>query len=565
MAAHVYKGSCELNCQVFVGEDGGNSASSISLACKHLAAFHTQGTTGNSISVASFTRPPVVEQTSSASCHAQILTAVNEAKRFGKTKSFAEWKADKSSSNFRKKSKVSKKSQEPESVTINIGLMLFDEKVMGLKAKWGKKLPIKITPRASYIEILEMGLAKWKAFHNDYILEGSEYKLLFEDGTEARFLPGESKEIFTLSRYKEELGRDYRRITLFLCTEEDFERKYHCTFDSSSDGDEQLDSISFSGGIEKRLKTDCPDVNAENPSVSPVRQPSGDFVEHANLKDADADKYADTFSHGSIGCLNNPPSDQQYEESSPSMVLEDFLWGDVSVINEDELLKAAIARSLQDQRSTAEEIELRHLIETFQKENTRGEICSIVILRKRLLQTCMMSIQDENFEFTKVPCVVFSGEDSADLGGPRREFFRLLMQQGIKELGVFEGPCNNVAFSHDHSVLAGRKPYLAGNLVAWSILHGGPGPQCLSEDVFYLMCDQEEKVILARAVSVIVDESSAKLARELMESKTDAQLEEFNRINSDWLLDQGISTYKVHQNAVLGQIVKQALLYRSAL
>jgi len=403
-----------------------------------------------------------------------------------------------------------------------------------------------------------------KVFHKDYISEGLEYKLLFEDGTEARFLPGQSKEFFTLSRYKEELGRDYRRITLFLCTEEDFDRNYHCTFDSSSDGDKQLDGTSFSGGKEKRPKMDCPEVNAVNPSVSPVKKPcSGGFVEHANLKDADADKDADTFSQSSVGSLNNPPSNQLYEESSPCMVLEDLLWGDVSVINEDELLKAAIARSFQDQRSTAEEIELQLLIETFQKENTRGEMRSIVTLRK-ILQTCMMSIQDENFKFTKVPCVVFSGEDNADLGGPRREFFRLLMQQGIKELGVFEGPSNNVAFSHDHSVLAGRKPYLAGNLVAWSILHGGPGPQCLSEDVFYLMFDQEEKVIPARAVSAIVDESSAKLARELMESKTDDQLEEFNRINSDWLLDQGISTYKVDQKAVLSQIVKQALLYRSA-
>ena len=125
----------------------------------------------------------------------------------------------------------------------------------------------------------------------------------------------------------------------------------------------------------------------------------------------------------------------------------------------------------------------------------------------------MISLQNENFGFTKVPCVVFSGEDSADLGGPRREFFRLLVQQGIKELGVFEGRSNNVAFSHDHSVLAGRKPYLAGNLVAWSILHGGPIPQCLSENIFYLMLDQEEKVVLALAVSAIVDESSAKLAR----------------------------------------------------
>jgi len=92
-----------------------------------------------------------------------------------------------------------------------------------LKAKWGKKLPIKITPSPSYIEFLEMGLAKWKAFHKDYVLEGLEYKLLFEDGTEARFLPGQSKEFFTLSRYKEDLGQDYRQITLFLCTEEDFE------------------------------------------------------------------------------------------------------------------------------------------------------------------------------------------------------------------------------------------------------------------------------------------------------------------------------------------------------
>ena len=204
--------------------------------------------------------------------------------------------------------------------------MLFDEKVMGLKAKWDKKLPIKITPSASYIGILEMGLAKWKAFHKDYAREGLEYKLLFKDGKEARFLPGQSKEFFTLSRYKEELGRDYRRITLFLCTEEDFERNYHCTFDSSSDGDEQLDDTSFSGGRGKRQKTDCSEVNA----VSLVKQPcSGGFVEHANLKEADADM----FSHSSVGSLNNLPPDKPYEESSLYVAPEDFLWGDVSDIN----------------------------------------------------------------------------------------------------------------------------------------------------------------------------------------------------------------------------------------
>ena len=65
----VYERNCELNCQVFVnGEDGGNSASSVCLACKHLAAFHTQGTTGNSVSVASFykkTHSSLMEKTTS--------------------------------------------------------------------------------------------------------------------------------------------------------------------------------------------------------------------------------------------------------------------------------------------------------------------------------------------------------------------------------------------------------------------------------------------------------------------------------------------------------------------
>ena len=126
----VHKEKCELNCQVFVGEDGGShSTSSISLARKHLAAFHEQG---NLINVGLSTRPPPVEKLTAKEGTPCANTAINAAGRFGKTKSFTEWE----------KSKIPKKSQEPECVTVNIGLMLFDEKVMALKAKWGKKLPI---------------------------------------------------------------------------------------------------------------------------------------------------------------------------------------------------------------------------------------------------------------------------------------------------------------------------------------------------------------------------------------------------------------------------------------
>jgi len=89
--------------------------------------FHTQGTTSHSISVASFTAPPVVEKTSLASC---TSNAVNKAKRFGKTKSFTKWKAQ---VHFGQSQRYQKHPMNQGFVTINTGLMVFDKKVMGLK------------------------------------------------------------------------------------------------------------------------------------------------------------------------------------------------------------------------------------------------------------------------------------------------------------------------------------------------------------------------------------------------------------------------------------------------
>ena len=48
-------------------------------------------------------------------------------------------------------------------------------------------------------------------FRND-----KTYKLCFPDGSEVSTLPG-TKEPFTLEKYKEDLGKTYTRITLYLC------------------------------------------------------------------------------------------------------------------------------------------------------------------------------------------------------------------------------------------------------------------------------------------------------------------------------------------------------------
>ena len=64
------------------------------------------------------------------------------------------------------------------------------------------------------------------------------YHLLYQDGSHAIWVPGtERKEKFTLKRYKEEIGKDYERITMFLCTDCEFKLAKEIP-DEESSGDE---------------------------------------------------------------------------------------------------------------------------------------------------------------------------------------------------------------------------------------------------------------------------------------------------------------------------------------
>jgi len=58
------------------------------------------------------------------------------------------------------------------------------------------------------------------------------------------------------------------------------------------------------------------------------------------------------------------------------------------------------------------------------RESVRGDPVTVVVSRRRLLQSTMLAISDPEFSFEKPPQIVFSGEDAQDHGGPRREFFR---------------------------------------------------------------------------------------------------------------------------------------------
>ena len=132
---------------------------------------------------------------------------------------FRERKQKERRSWFKKKRVTEKSEKKASEVTMQIGQMKFcDGK---LKVVRGATLPLKVYPFFSSEQLLKKGVEKMTKFNQDLMSARKGFTLVYPDQTEVKFLPGSTEE-FTLQRYKEELGKAYGRITLYLCTTSDF-------------------------------------------------------------------------------------------------------------------------------------------------------------------------------------------------------------------------------------------------------------------------------------------------------------------------------------------------------
>ena len=85
----------------------------------------------------------------------------------------------------------------------------------------------------------------------------------------------------------------------------------------------------------------------------------------------------------------------------------------------------------------------------------------------------------------------------------------------IKEMGIFDGQW----FFHDITLLQENKYFIAGKLVGWSILQGGPGPRCLTEEGYRVLCDQPFS--LTSAINVVSDGRLKGILDEIQNCSTD--------------------------------------------
>ncbi|XP_035516982.1 G2/M phase-specific E3 ubiquitin-protein ligase-like, partial [Morone saxatilis] len=157
--------------------------------------------------------------------------------------------------------------------------------------------------------------------------------------------------------------------------------------------------------------------------------------------------------------------------------------------SDDEELNQAIIASMESQ--IAEKVPVQEiLLELSSKISTKRQ-CKFNINRSAVWEGAMRGFQRVSYDPNLMISVKFSddmgrNEEGVDLGGPRREFLRLLMET-IARSPMFEGKENSKNLALDSTALREDWYYIAGKAIAVSLVHGGPPPNFLSPTVFCLL------------------------------------------------------------------------------
>eukprot|EP00794_Sanderia_malayensis_P018367 gene18367-20214_t len=250
-----------------------------------------------------------------------------------------------------------------------------------------------------------------------------------------------------------------------------------------------------------------------------------------------------SVSKANAGSLSKS-SKKEYREFISLIDDDDCDWSDNYAEKEDPDFLAAIEASLSEDaknkkvtNETIEELVSKFIEETiiFPSDDNENQYVNIIVHRRFIYQSTVRAIERKCFSFFKPFTVTFSGESAVDTGGPKQEFLRLLMLS-VKESGIIQGSW----FSHDLSLLGSSKYKLAGKLVAWSILHGGPGLKSLCRQGFQIFqgvpYDKEE------ALNAVSDPSFKEVLTAIHTCDSEVNFEEkVVNLHADFIAQNGYS------------------------
>ncbi|XP_023805102.1 uncharacterized protein LOC101162181 isoform X2 [Oryzias latipes] len=384
-----------------------------------------------------------------------------------------------------------KKNLKEKYVKMLIGLMTRKDSI--LKPVRGSCLPLVVEPESNATQLQKAAEQKMRNFNQN--LNCGPYTLLYPDGTEVKNIPG-TQTSFSLQLYKEAIGKAYQRITLYLCTVEDFvaQIEEHVTSDSSDS-----EVIAISG------------VTAQSNATYILPSVAFDTEVPGTSRDA-----------MTATCYST------YTELYAPVVIEDEESG-------------SDAESLSISKDTEmEQPSAANIIANLASQIDHCAISRFNICRSDIWDGAVRGFKRGTFSEKKDLYVKFSDdegrlEEGIDMGGPKREFLSLLMRR-LNQRPIFDGPPESRYLVYNSTASRDNEYRLAGQMIAVSIVHGGPGPNFLSKDLVSYMSGQSS---FNSSVEDIKDEVIGTVLQEILNASSLESLQDLMLRHSTMLQTAG--------------------------
>ncbi|XP_026036725.1 G2/M phase-specific E3 ubiquitin-protein ligase-like [Astatotilapia calliptera] len=398
------------------------------------------------------------------------------------------------------------KKKEKRKVQINVGLMTI--KKGGLKPYRGKTIFLTTDPDATATSLLNQAVKKMKDFNKD--LKDGPFLLLYPDGTEVITVPGTQRP-FTLEAYKAEVGKPYQRITVFICLKSDFEDVGENSDLSDSDPEIVIKRPS-EFDLADTLPWELQHESSPLQKAAEYEKRAGDLVLANEVQQViDLEEENDT---GTTKCLTVESSCyRNYTQLFEPIVIDD----EDPTPNE---AKAEPPEEPVDTNLEAHEIIANLALELDHKKVSRFNISRSAVWDGAVRGFRRSTYSDNYDMFIKFNDDAGSFEDGLDTGGPRREFLTLLMGS-LRNRPIFDGPPESRYLVYNSRAARQDEYFLAGKMIAVSIVHGGPAPHFLSKNLVNHITGNQS---FSATVEDVQDEEITKVLHQVLKAESEESL-----------------------------------------
>jgi hypothetical protein len=196
----------------------------------------------------------------------------------------------------------------------------------------------------------------------------------------------------------------------------------------------------------------------------------------------------------------------------------------------------------------------------------------LIVSRTNLLEDAIAFFKSGQYHHDRALQVQFEGEPAVDGGGPRREFFSLLLKKLLcptSPIRFFEGRPGRYLPIHNVDALVGGLFKVCGQIIAASALQGGSGFPCLAPPIYtYLATMSLDKAMDSTSIQDLPDPFVAEALQKISELEDgDPEFADVASSLSDSLTTAGYTHQLTSNNkadAMLKILRQDVLLSRKA-